>query len=137
MKQTKFLLAGMFFGLLIIKSEALSWFRIQEMFRFQSIHMFGIFGTAILVGALTVFFIKTLQLKTVQGEPIVLKRKALQPKAQIFGGLLFGFGWVLTGLCVAPIYALLGTGYAASLLILFGALAGVYAYAWSKNKLPH
>ncbi len=137
MKQTKFLLAGMFFGLLIIKSEALSWFRIQEMFRFQSIHMFGIFGTAILVGSISVYAIKSLQLKTIEGELITLKKKPLKPRAQIFGGLLFGFGWVLTGLCIAPVYALIGTGYAASFLILFGALAGVFVYGWSKNKLPH
>ena len=137
MNQFKFLVTGIFFGLLIVKSEALSWFRIQEMFRFQSIHMFGIFGTAILVGALTVIAIRKFHLKTLSGEAIKLEKKPLLVKAQVLGGLLFGFGWVLTGLCVAPIYALLGTGYLAALPILAGALAGVYVYGLSKDKLPH
>lgn len=137
MKQLKFLLAGIFFGFLIIKSEALAWFRIQEMFRFQSLHMFGIFGTAILVGTITVFLIKKFDLKTVDGENIILKKKPLQIKAQLFGGLLFGIGWVLTGLCVAPIYALLGTGYVAAIFIFLGALTGVWVYGVSRDKLPH
>lgn len=137
MNQLKFLIAGMFFGFLIIKSEALSWFRIQEMFRFQSFHMFGIFGTAIMVGALTVFLIKKYQLKTWSGESIQLEKKPLRIKAHIFGGLLFGIGWVLTGLCVAPIYAYMGTGAVASLLVFAGAVSGVFAYGALKNQLPH
>ena len=137
MNQIKFLIAGIFFGFLIVKSEALTWFRIQEMFRFQSFHMFGIFAMSILVGGITVFGIKRYHLKTFSGETILLKKKPLHPKAQIFGGLLFGFGWVFTGLCVAPIYALLGTGYFAPILILIGALSGVFTYGFLKNKLPH
>lgn len=137
MKQSRFLLYGIFFGFLIVKSEALTWYRIQEMFRFQSIHMFGIFGTAILVGLLSVFLIKKFNLKTVDGQPIHLEKKPLQVKAQIIGGLLFGFGWVLTGLCVAPLYALLGIGYGAAIFIFIGALAGVWVYGMSRDKLPH
>ncbi|MCB0631180.1 MAG: DUF6691 family protein [Saprospiraceae bacterium] len=137
MKTIKFLLAGMFFGMLIVKSEALSWFRIQEMFRFQSIHMFGIFGSAILVGLITVILVKKYHLKTFSGQPITLEKKPLQVKAQIIGGLLFGFGWVLTGLCVAPIYALMGLGYFAAFPIFIGTLAGVYAYGSIRSKLPH
>jgi len=137
MQQLKFIIAGIFFGFLIVKSEALSWFRIQEMFRFQAIHMFGIFAMAILVGAITVFLIKKYQLKTWSGQAITLKQKPLQIKANILGGLLFGFGWVLTGLCVAPIYALLGTGSMAAVLVLIGALMGVFTYGALRKWLPH
>lgn len=137
MNQLKFLITGIFFGFLIVKSEALSWFRIQEMFRFQDIHMFGIFGSAILVGLITVTLIKKYQLKTFSGESITLGRKPLHVKAQIFGGLMFGFGWVLTGLCVGPIYVLMGTAYFAAFPIFIGALAGVFIYGAVKDKLPH
>lgn len=137
MQTLKFLIVGMYFGVLIVKSEALSWFRIQEMFRLQSFHMFGIFGSAILVGSITVYLIRRYNLKTIGGETVALARKPLKPTAQVIGGVLFGFGWVLTGLCVAPIFALLGTGYLAALPILAGALLGVYTYAWLKPNLPH
>lgn len=137
MQYLKFLISGLLFGMLIVKSEALSWFRIQEMFRFQSFHMFGIFTSAIAVGLLTVTLIKKYQLRTWSGETITLKQKPLRVKAHIIGGLLFGSGWVLTGLCVAPIYALLGTGSVAALLIFAGALGGVFAYGALKEHLPH
>lgn len=137
MKNLKFLILGIYFGVLIIKSEALSWFRIQEMFRLQSFHMFGIFGSAVLVGGLTVILIKRFQLKTVNGQEVVIQKKPLQPTAHIIGGVLFGFGWVLTGLCVAPVFALLGTGYVAALPIFLGALAGVYVYGRFRESLPH
>ena len=137
MKNLKFLILGTYFGVLIIKSEALSWFRIQEMFRLQSFHMFGIFGSAVLVGGLTVILIKRFQLKTVNGQEVIIQKKPLQPTAHIIGGVLFGFGWVLTGLCVAPVFALLGTGYVAALPIFLGALAGVYIYGRFRESLPH
>ncbi|MBX2876377.1 MAG: YeeE/YedE family protein [Saprospiraceae bacterium] len=137
MKNLKFLILGMYFGVLIVKSEALSWFRIQEMFRLQSFHMFGIFGSAVLVGSLTVFLIKRYQLETLSGQPLAIEKKPLQPTAHVIGGVLFGFGWVLTGLCVAPIFALLGTGYLAAIPILLGALLGVYAYGRFRPILPH
>ncbi len=137
MQHAKFLLSGFFFGVLIVKSEALTWFRIQEMFRFQSLHMFGIFGSAVLVGTVTVQLIRRYQLKTFDGVPIEITPKPLYWRAQTIGGLLFGFGWVLTGLCVAPIYALLGTGHPAALLIFFGALTGVFTYGVLKKRLPH
>ncbi len=137
MKNLKFLLAGMYFGALIVKSEALSWFRIQEMFRLQSFHMFGIFGSAVLVGSLTVLLVKRFQLQTFSGQNIIIQKKPLQPTAHVIGGVLFGFGWVLTGLCVAPIFALMGTGYMAALPILVGALFGVYVYGRFREHLPH
>ena len=137
MQAIKFLLIGTYFGILIVKSEALSWFRIQEMFRLQSFHMFGIFGSAILVGTITVYLIKRFHLKSFAGEDILLERKPLLPTAQVIGGVLFGFGWVLTGLCVAPVFAFLGTGYLAAIPILLGTLVGVYTYGWLKPDLPH
>lgn len=137
MKNLKFLIIGIYFGALIIKSEALSWFRIQEMFRLQSFHMFGIFGSAVLVGSLTVLLIRRYQLQTFSGKEVIIQKKPLQPTAHIIGGVLFGFGWVLTGLCVAPIFALLGTGYIAAAPIFFGALLGVYVYGQFRKSLPH
>lgn len=137
MKQLKFLIAGSFFGIMIVKSEALSWFRIQEMFRFQSIHMFGIFGTAVLVGAITVLLIKKYQFKTIDGQSILIEPKPLQWKGNLIGGILFGIGWAITGLCVAPVFALLSTGYLAAGLIFIGTLAGVFSYAIVRDRLPH
>ena len=137
MKWMKYILIGFFFGVLIVKSEALSWFRIQEMFRFQSFHMFGIFGSAIAVGAVTVWLIRKYKLKTMEGEAIELGKKPLQPRAQLLGGIMFGFGWVLTGCCIAPIFALAGTGYQAPIFILGGALLGVWTYGLVREKLPH
>ena len=137
MNNLKFLLIGVYFGILIIKSEALSWFRIQEMFRLQSFHMFGIFGSAVLVGSITVFLIKRYQLNTLSGAPILLQKKTLQPTAHIIGGVLFGFGWVLTGLCIAPVFALLGTGAIAAIPIFLGAVLGVYLYGRLRHRLPH
>ncbi len=137
MKHIKFILIGVFFGLLIVKSEALSWYRIQEMFRLQSIHMFGIFGSTIAVGALTVFLIRRYQLKTINGDTISLKKAPSKTRANVLGGLLFGFGWVLSGCCIAPIFALMGAGQAAAFFIFPGSLAGVWTYGLLKNKLPH
>ena len=137
MKNLKFLIIGMYFGVLIIKSEALSWFRIQEMFRLQSFHMYGIFGSAVLVGSITVFLIRKYQLRTFSGQDVILQKKPLQPTAHIIGGVLFGFGWVLTGLCVAPIFALVGTGYIAAAPILMSTLLGVYVYGQFRESLPH
>ncbi len=131
------MLIGLYFGALIVKSEALSWFRIQEMFRLQSFHMFGIFGSAVLVGGVTVMLTKRYHLPTISGETILIEKKPLQPTAHIIGGVLFGFGWVLTGLCIAPIFALLGVGAVAAIPIFFGALLGVYLYGHLQHKLPH
>lgn len=137
MKNLKFLLIGLYFGVLIVKSEALSWYRIQEMFRLQSFHMFGIFGSAVLIGSVTVFLIKRYRLRTNSGEPILLQKKPLQPTAHIIGGVLFGFGWALTGLCIAPVFALLGTGALAAIPIFLGAVFGVYLYGLFRHRLPH
>ena len=134
MKWIKYISIGFFFGVLIVKSEVLSWFCIQEMFRFQSFH---IFGSAISVGAITVWLIRKFKLKTMEGEAIKLQKKPLQPGAQLLGGTTFGFGWVLTSRCIAPIFALAGTGYLAPFLILGGALLGGWIYGLVREKLSH
>jgi uncharacterized membrane protein YedE/YeeE len=137
MKYIKFLVFGFVFGIAIFKSEAMTWFRIQEMFRFQSFHMYGIFASAIAVGALTVFLIKKFQLNSVDGEPIILKKKPLNKGGNVIGGLLFGCGWALTGCCIAPMYILAGYGSIAGLVILISAFIGVWVYGELREKLPH
>ena len=137
MKYIKFLLFGFIFGIAIAKSEAMTWYRIQEMFRFQSFHMYGIFASAIAVGSLTVFLIKKYNLKTSSDEEIILKTKPLNKKGNIIGGIIFGFGWTLTGCCVAPMYVLAGYGSIAGLIILVSAFIGVWVYGELREKLPH
>jgi len=137
MKQLKFFLIGLYFGIVLIKAEVISWFRIQEMFHFQSLHMYGIMGLAVLVGAVSVALIRKLGLKSVAGEPIDLTPKAFNKVGNITGGILFGFGWALTGACPGPFYALLGAGYWIMIVPLIGALLGVVLYGTLKPRLPH
>lgn len=127
---------GIFFGVVLIKSEAMTWVRIQEMFRFQDIHMYGIFGTAVLVGGLTIILIKRLNLKTIDGELINLQMKPFNKVANFAGGVSFGLGWALTGTCIAPIYVLAGSGYIAAIIILIFALLGTFVYGVVRDKLP-
>ena len=134
-----YLLFGMLFGFVLIKSEAVSWFRIQEMFRFQSFHMYGIIGSAILVGATSLQVIRRLQLRTARGEPIVVPPKERTPMLRRYwiGGSIFGLGWALLGACPGPLFALIGTG-ATVMLVPFGsALAGTWAYGQLRTRLPH
>jgi uncharacterized membrane protein YedE/YeeE len=136
MKNIKFILAGIFFGIVLTKGEAISWYRMQEMFHFQSFHMFGIFMTAIPVGALSILLIKKYKLKTSEGEPISIPDKTFN-KGIIFGSLIFGFGWALTGACPGPIYAQLGSGVLVTIVTLASALFGTWTYAFVREKLPH
>lgn len=136
MKNIKFILAGIFFGIVLTKGEAISWYRMQEMFHFQSFHMFGIFMTAIPVGALSILLIKKFNLKTSEGEPISIPDKTFN-KGIIFGSLIFGFGWALTGACPGPIYAQLGSGVLVTIVTLASALFGTWMYAFVREKLPH
>ena len=136
MKNIKFILAGIFFGVILTKGEAISWYRMQEMFHFQSFHMFGIFMTAIPVGALSIILIKKLNLKTTQGEPISIPDKSYN-KGVIFGSLIFGFGWALTGACPGPLYAQLGSGALVTIVTIAAAIFGTWTYALLKEKLPH
>jgi uncharacterized protein len=132
----KYLLMGVFLGILFIKAEIISWFRIQEMFRFQSFHMYGIIGSAVIVGVISVFFIKKYNIKTLHGEKIILAEKKFN-KGQIYGGLAFGIGWAITGACPGPLYAQIGAGFGAIVLTLLSAIAGTWFYGLVRNKLPH
>ncbi len=123
----RYLIAGSYFGILLTKSEVISWFRIQEMFRFQSFHMYGVIGSAVVTGALSVWLIKKLKLRTVSGEAITFTPKKFH-KGLVAGGLLFGMGWALTGACPGPIFAQIGAGSFASVIVLFSALLGTYVY---------
>jgi uncharacterized membrane protein YedE/YeeE len=132
----KYLFAGVLFGIVIVKAEVISWFRIQEMFRFQSFHMYGVIGSAVLVGALSVWLIKRFKIKTLSGEPIDFPLKKFH-KGQIFGGLLFGFGWALTGACPGPLFAQIGSGFTVVILTLLSAIAGTWVYGVLRERLPH
>lgn len=132
----KYLAAGMLFGLLLIKAEVISWYRIQEMFRFQSFHMFGIIGSAVVVGMISVWLIRKFNLKTIYGETVEIHPKKFN-KGQVIGGLIFGFGWALTGACPGPLFALIGSGITAVIVVLLSAIAGTWVYGYFREKLPH
>ncbi len=132
----KFTVVGILFGIILIKSEVISWFRIQEMFRLQSFHMYGVIGSAVLVGMISVFLIKKLKVKSIDGEPIHFPRRKFN-RGQIYGGLLFGFGWALTGACPGPLFALIGGGATVIIVTLFSAIAGTWVYGYFREKLPH
>lgn len=132
----KYLFAGIVFGIILVKSEVISWFRIQEMFRLQSFHMYGVIGSAVITGMIAVFLIKKFKVKTIHGEPIKLYSKKFN-KGQIYGGLMFGFGWALTGACPGPLYALIGTGALVISIALLSAIFGTLVYGLLQNKLPH
>jgi uncharacterized protein len=136
MKNNKFILAGVFFGIVLTKGEAISWYRMQEMFHFQSFHMFGIFMTAIPVGAISVILIKKFNIKTYKGETVTIPDKPFN-KGIIFGSLIFGFGWALTGACPGPLYAQLGSGVLVTIVTIAAALFGTWTYALVREKLPH
>lgn len=131
------ILLGAGFGFILIESQAISWYRIQEMFYFQSFHMYGLLSSAVLTGALSIFVIKKLKIKNINKKTIVLKEKPLTWKANLFGGILFGFGWGLTGACSAPLFILIGVTWKLGLILFLGALIGTFFYALLKNKLPH
>jgi uncharacterized membrane protein YedE/YeeE len=132
----KYLAVGFVFGVVFVKAEIISWFRIQEMFRLQSFHMYGVIGTAVIVGAISVFLIKKFKIKTIHGEEITFSDKTFN-KGQIYGGLLFGFGWAITGACPGPLFAQLGTGVWVISIVILSALAGTWVYGKFRDKLPH
>jgi uncharacterized protein len=131
-----YLFAGIFFGILLVKAEIISWFRMQEMFRFQSFHMYGVMGSAVGVGMLSVWLIKKMKIRTIKGKPIQFNPKQFH-KGNVFGGLLFGFGWALTGACPGPLFALIGTGAMVVIVALLSAIAGTWVYGAIQNRLPH
>lgn len=134
-KNMSYLFVGLIFGLALTKGEAISWYRIQEMFRFESFHMFGIFMTAIPVGAASLFLLKKLEVKTLEGEPIEQPKKDFHPGV-ILGSLIFGFGWALTGACPGPLYSQIGTGSLVTIITLLAALAGTWVFGHIQHRLP-
>lgn len=137
MKLARFFLTGIFFGIVLTKAEAVSWYRIYEMFYFQSFHMYGIIGTALFTGILGLQIIKKYKVKDYNGLPINIIEKERGFWRYIIGGTLFGLGWALVGCCPGPIFILLGTGTYAIAVVLIGALLGTYIYGLVKDKLPH
>ena len=133
----RYLLIGMYFGFVLVKAEVLSWYRIQEMFRFHSFHMYGVLGSAVLVGLLTVWLIERYQLEAVSGEAITFTPKDRSWARYLLGGSLFGVGWALTGACPGPIAALIGAGLTGFIVVLVAAVAGTWVYAQVRGKLPH
>ena len=129
------MLLGIFFGIILTNGEVTSWFRIQEMFRFDSFHMYGVIGSAIAVGAISMLFVKKLGIRSMQGEPVVIETKRLG-KGTAIGGIIFGIGWALTGACPGPLYALAGCGYPAFLIALLSAVGGTLVYGLVRDKLP-
>jgi uncharacterized membrane protein YedE/YeeE len=132
----KYLVTGIVFGIVFVKAEIISWYRIQEMFRFHSFHMYGVIGTAVIVGTVSVWLIKRFNIKTLQGEPVVFHKKEFH-KGNIFGGLLFGLGWAVTGACPGPLFAQIGSGFLVVIVTLLSAVAGTWVYGLLRDKLPH
>lgn len=137
MKFIKFLLVGIVFGIVMAKSEAISWFRIQEMFRFQAFHMYGIIGTAVVLGVLGVAIIKKFNIRDIDGNPIVFLPKDKSIVRYLLGGAIFGLGWALSGACPGPMVVNIGYGFLSMAIVFFSAIVGTYLYAIIKDKLPH
>lgn len=136
MKNIKFLIAGIFFGIVLVKAQVISWFRIQEMFQLTSFHMYGVIGTAVITGIISLQLIKRFNIKTIAGDPIMVAPKTFN-KGQVFGGLIFGLGWAITGACPGPLFAQIGTGFTVVAITLLSAIAGTWVYGALKSKLPH
>lgn len=132
----KYLIVGTIFGIVFVKAEIISWFRIQEMFRLQSFHMYGVIGTAVVVGLISVQLIKRFNIKTLAGETVSIPNKTFD-KGQIYGGLIFGLGWAITGACPGPLFAQIGSGFLAITVTFASAVAGTWLYGAFQNKLPH
>ena len=135
MKNLRYLMLGTLFGIVLTKSEVISWFRIQEMFRFQAFHMYGVIGSAIVVGLVSIQLIKRNHLKTINGEKITLADKKYNHGTWI-GGTIFGLGWALTGACPGPLFAQLGSGVGSAAVLILAALAGTWTYSALREKLP-
>lgn len=132
----KYLFTGVLFGIILVKSELISWFRIQEMFRLESFHMYGVIGSAVVIGIISILIIKKFNIKTIHGEKIEFHPKKFN-KGQIYGGLIFGLGWALTGACPGPLFAQIGTGALVVIVTLLSAIAGTWMYGLLRERLPH
>ena len=136
MKAIKFLFTGIFFGIVLTKSEAVSWYRIVEMFRFESFHMYGIIGSAVITGIVLLQLSKRFKMNTTEGNPIALPEKAKQYKKALFGGSIFGLGWALAGACPGPMFILFGAGYYIISIVILASLLGTFVYGLVAYKLP-
>lgn len=132
----KYLAMGMIFGIVFVKAEIISWFRIQEMFRFESFHMYGVIGTAVVVGMISVQIIKARKAKSFEGEPVVIHDKEFN-KGQIYGGLIFGLGWAITGACPGPLFVQIGAGFTVVIVTFLSAILGTWVYGKYRDHLPH
>lgn len=132
----KYLVVGILFGIILIKAEVASWFRIQEMFRLQNFHMYGVIGSAVIVGIISVWLIKKFRIKTIHGEKIEFHPKKFN-KGQVYGGLIFGLGWALTGACPGPLFAQIGSGFLVVVVVLLSAVLGTWTYGYFRERLPH
>lgn len=132
----KYMVVGTFFGILFTKAEVISWFRIQEMFRLESFHMYGVIGSAVVTGVISVWLIKKFKVKSLNGEPITIAPKKFN-KGQIYGGLIFGLGWAMTGACPGPLFAQIGMGATVIVVTLVSAIFGTWVYGKFRDKLPH
>ena len=137
MKFIKYLFVGILFGIVMTKSEAISWYRIQEMFRFQAFHMYGIIGSALFFGVAIHYLIKKNYLKTIDNQQIIINAKQQSIIRYLAGGIVFGLGWALAGACPGPIYTLIGNGFSVFIIVLLSALLGTLAYGILRDKLPH
>ncbi len=137
MKYIKFLVLGILFGLVMAKAEIISWYRIYEMFNFDSFHMYGIIGSAVILGSIGVQVLKRQNIKSKYGEELHLSEKSMSIPRYLFGGIIFGLGWALVGACPGPMFVLIGYGYLPILVVLLGALLGTFIYGIVRNRLPH
>ncbi|WP_124980664.1 DUF6691 family protein [Nonlabens xiamenensis] len=137
MRYFTYLAIGVFFGIVMYKSEAASWFRIYEMFQFGSFHMYGIIGSALVLGIIGVQLIKRKDVKPISGKQMSLQPKEKGVYRYLLGGIIFGLGWALAGACPGPMYVLAGAGYLPILVVIVGALLGTFIYGLLRSKLPH
>jgi hypothetical protein len=137
MKILKYLLAGVIFGVAMAKSEAISWYRIQEMFRFQAFHMYGIIGVAVILGVIGVFLIKKFKIRNYYGQPILFHPKDRSLPRYLIGGTIFGMGWALSGACPGPMVVNIGYGFLTMLVVFVFAILGTYLYGVLRSVLPH
>lgn len=136
-KYTPFFALGIFFGIVLTKSEVISWYRIQEMFLFDSFHMYGVIGSAVVLGAIGTALIKKRKLKSIKGQVIEFTPKNQSTARYLFGGIIFGLGWAMVGACPGPIYTLIGYGYSVIVVVLLSAVAGTWVYGLLRSRLPH
>jgi len=136
-KVIRYLFIGAIFGITLAKAEIISWYRIYEMFKFQSFHMYGVIGSAVVIGAIIIQIIKRLKLKTIDGHPIYISPKDLSVPRYLIGGTIFGLGWAMTGACPGPMFILLGNGVGVILVVLLSAILGTYVYGLLRKRLPH